>query len=41
MLKIVHSTVKSLKARPKAGSIESKHLVSHRNGMWFYELPTP
>jgi len=35
---IVRTTTKNLHSKPKAGSIESDHLTSFQNRMWFYDL---
>ena len=35
---IVRKTVNVLQIKPKAGSVESEHLTSFQNRMWFYDL---
>lgn len=35
---IIRKTVKNLQSKPKAGSVESEHLTSFQNRMWFYDL---
>jgi hypothetical protein len=35
---IVRRTANNLHSKPKAGSVESEHLTSFQNRMWFYDL---
>ena len=38
MRTVIRSTVKKIRSKPKAGSVEADHLVSFQNRMWFYDL---
>ena len=38
MRTVIRTTVKTIRSKPKAGSVEADHLVSFQNRMWFYDL---